>query len=73
MSDLRYEQVTCSACGRTWQFIDLGCALHRLTCAAVDRDDVRTAVVRDWAETERRARVRDAQDGVLAGPVGVRS
>lgn len=28
-----YERITCANCGRTYQSIDFGCALHRLTCA----------------------------------------
>ena len=43
--DVRYEYTTCIACGRSWQFIDFGCALHHLVCDKVDADDVRAAVL----------------------------
>lgn len=35
--DPRYdEHVTCAQCGRRWQLLDWGCALHHLTCGTVE-------------------------------------
>lgn len=48
MEDKRYEFVRCPACGQQWQFIDFGCALHRLICQAVDTENVRAAVLSAW-------------------------
>jgi hypothetical protein len=53
MDDERYQYVTCTACGRQWQFIDFGCALHRLMCTHVDDDAVRGAVVAAYRAARR--------------------
>jgi len=34
--DLHYDYATCDKCGQQWQIIDWGCALHRLSCGAVE-------------------------------------
>ena len=47
--DIRYQRVRCSACGKIWQNIDFGCALHRLTCDAVESAELDT-MTSDGAE-----------------------
>jgi hypothetical protein len=34
--DPRYDFSICSACGKEWQNIDFGCALHYFTCTKVE-------------------------------------
>lgn len=46
-NDPRYRHTTCAHCGRDWQFIDWGCASHRLTCV-VDSGSAHAYMLLDW-------------------------
>jgi hypothetical protein len=35
--DSRYAFVTCKHCGKVWQRLDFGCALHNLSCDKAQR------------------------------------
>lgn len=44
--DPRYDFVRCSACGREWQNIDFGCAVHHLVCKEVSTAERHPPVIR---------------------------